>query len=277
MNPAAAGTVHDCESSRHAITVGSRLLANPSHETFMTVKPILASLLLALGAGAAQAHQVWIEQPANGSAVLRFGEFGENLRETSPGLLDKFGKPTALRISSQGQQPLTATKSANGFVLSGRAAAGESLVAEDARYPLYSMKQGDKEIKGWYHPAARYLTTTNEQAPSLTFDVVPTGKSGEFKVVFKGQPLPKAKVSAVVQSGWMKEAVSDQQGLVTFDMPWKGTYVLEAHHDDRTAGERMGDAGAEKYDVVNYVTSVTYAKPTGTAAVPAGPAAKPGK
>ena len=53
--------------------------------------------------------------------------------------------------------------------------------------------------------------------------------------------------------------------------------MLEAHHQDRRAGERMGDAGAEKYDVVNYVTAVTYTKPTGPAAVPAGPAAKPGK
>jgi hypothetical protein len=63
---AAAGTVHDCEPSHRAITACGCLFAHLINETFMTVKPILASLLLALGAGAAQAHQVWIEQPANG-------------------------------------------------------------------------------------------------------------------------------------------------------------------------------------------------------------------
>ena len=243
----------------------------------MNTKSLFATLILAFGASAAQAHHIWIEQPAGANAVVRFGEFGENLRETSPGLLDNFGKPTALRISAQGQQPLTAIKTATGFALSGKAAAGESIVAEDARYPLYTVKQGDKEGKGWYHPAARYLTSTDEQAPSLTFDVVPTGKAGEFKVVFKGQPLPKTKVSATVQAGWSKEAHSDAQGLVSFDMPWKGTYVIEASHNDRTPGERVGDAGPEKYDTVNYVMSVTLVKAGGIAAVPAGPAAKPNK
>ena len=40
----------------------------------------------------AQAHQVWIEQPGGKSAIARFGEFAENLREASPGYLDGFGK-----------------------------------------------------------------------------------------------------------------------------------------------------------------------------------------
>ena len=241
--------------------------------TIMNMKCLTSALVLVFGGTAAQAHHVWIEQPAGSAAMLRFGEFGDNLREASPGLLDRFGKPTALRISAKGQEPLTVTKKTNGFELSGSAAQGDSIVVEDRHYPLYTQKQA----KGWYLPAARYLTNFAAQAPALVFDVVPTGREGEFKVVFKGQPLPKVKVSAVVQSGWSKEAYSDAQGIVKFDMPWQGDYVFEAGHVDRSPGERAGETGSEKYDTVNYVTSVTVSKTDGLDALPAGPAGTPAK
>lgn len=232
---------------------------------------------LVCASGAAQAHQLWLEQPAGEAAVIRFGEFGDNLREASPGLLDKFGKPVATLVSAQGEKAADGSKSASGFTLPFKAGKGDSIVAEDASYPLYSWKQGDKEMRNWYHPAARLITGFAAQQPRLTLDLVPAGKPGEFKVVFKGQPLPKAKVNLVVQSGWAKEAHADEQGLVKFDMPWKGTYVAEVAHKDSTGGERQGANGAEKYDGVNYVTSLTYVKPDGVAALPAGPAATPNK
>lgn len=242
------------------------------------MKTTLTAVFAFLGlATAAQAHQIWLEQPAGQSAVIRFGEFGDNLREASPGLLDKFVKPTATLVSAKGDKTADGSKSATGFVLPFKAAKGEAIVAEEANYPLYNSKQGDKELKNWYHPAARLVTGFAPLEPKLTFDLVPAGAPGEFKLVFKGQPLPKTKVTLVTQSGWVKEGRTDEQGLVKFDMPWKGTYVAEASHNDRTGGERAGAAGAEKYDAVSYVTTLTYVKADGVAPIPAGPAAKPNK
>src|SRR3546814_4273506 len=57
-----------------------------------------------------QAHQIWLEQPDGGNATIRFGEFGDNLRETSPGLLDKFVKPQGTLVSTGGEQKADATK-----------------------------------------------------------------------------------------------------------------------------------------------------------------------
>lgn len=237
-----------------------------------------ALALIALAASSAQAHQIWLEQPAGENAVIRFGEFGENLRETSPGLLDKFVKPAATHVSSKGEHKADGSKAATGYALPFKAAAGEAIVAEEAFYPLYTGKQGDKPTTNWYHPAARLITGFAAQQPKLALDLVPNGTPGEYKLYFKGKPLPKAKVSLVVQSGWAKEAHTDAQGVVSFDMPWQGTYVAEVSHNDRTPGERAGaQGGTEKYDAVSYVTTVTYVKPDGTAAVPAGPAAAPNK
>jgi uncharacterized GH25 family protein len=237
----------------------------------------IAIAALACAAGTAQAHQIWIEQAEGQSAVIRFGEFGENLREVSPGLLDKFVKPTAVLISAQGEKNAEGSKTGNGFALPFKAGMGESIAAEEANYPFYTTKQGEKSLTNWYRPAARLITGFAPQPPKLALDLVPTGQPGEFKLFFKGQPLPKTKVTLVTQSGWAKEERSNEQGLVKFDMPWKGTYVAEVSHNDRVPGERQGVSGVEKYDAASLVTTVTYVKPEGVEPIPAGPAAEPYK
>lgn len=222
----------------------------------------------------AQAHHVWLEQDATG-ATLYFGEYGQNLRETTPGYLDKFVAPVAHRISAATAQPLTLSKTPKGFALSGSAAKGESLVAEDGRYPLSERKEGDKLVRSIYVPAARLVNTFDKQAPRLTLDLVPTGNNGadgvEVQVFYKGQPLPKAKVEVSTPLGWGKELRGDDQGRFKLSLPWKGSYVLEVKHADNSAGER----GSEKYDRASYVTSLTVSQPEGLPALPSAPVAAP--
>lgn len=245
-----------------------------THRLLPSLRTIaLVSSLLMLGT--AQAHHVWIEQNAQG-AQLFFGEFGQNMREVSPGLLDKFGGPVAQRISATGSEPLQVSKTATGFGLSARAGKGESLVAQDPAYPSFEIK-GDKPGRGIYVPAARLVTGLGKQEPTLTLDLVPTGVSGkdgaEFQAFYKGQPLPKAKVAVITPSGWAQEHHTDEQGKIKASLPWRGTYVLEMSHADRTPGERAG----EKYERASYVTSLTIHQSGGMKALPAPAAAAPGK
>ena len=222
-------------------------------------KRFIALIALLCRATPAQAHQIWIEQADGQNAVVRFGEFGENLREASPGLLDKFVKPTGTLVSGQGRTEVRRHQDGRWLHAAlHRPPPGDGIVAEDASYPLYTWKQQDKDTTNWYYPAARFITGFAAQQPKLVLDLVPTGEDGQFKLFFKDQPKAKTKVTLVTQSGWSKEAHTDEQGLVKFDMPWKGTYVAEVSFNDRTAGERAGANGAEKYDGVSYATTVTY-------------------
>lgn len=232
------------------------------------LKKTLTAAVLTVMAASAHAHHVWLEQVGNTQSVaLRFGEFGDNLREASPGLLDKFGKPTGLLINAKGEETTaTGKKTADGYTLPFVVNGGASVVAEDRSYPLSKFKKDGKDVASWYHPAARLITGFTPQQPKLALDLTPTGKDGELKLTFKGQPLAKTQVGIVTQSGWMKEAMTDEQGLVSFELPWKGQYVVEAKHSDRTPGERDG----EKYDAVSYVTSLTYVHASGLAPVAAG-------
>lgn len=239
---------------------------------------VTAAAALALGAllsaGTAQAHQVWLEQDAQG-ARLYFGEFGDNLRETSPGLLDKFVKPTARAVDAKGaEREIALAKQSGAFHLAAKAARGESLIAQEASYPAFEKKEGDKVVsRSIWTPAARWVGDFQAQAPKLTLDVVPAGKAGEFAVFYKGQPLPDAKVEVVTPSGWARTVHAGKDGRISVALPWKGTYALEVHHTDKSGAERDG----VKADTASFVTTLTLALDEGLAPLPAAPAATPNK
>ena len=242
-------------------------------------KAVVQRIALAAGLvflGNASAHQAWIEQNAKG-ATFYFGEFGENLREASPGLLDKFQMPVAHKISGKAKEIAVVSKTPRGFAISAHAAQGESLIAEETSYPSWEQKRGTTTQRGVYMPAARLVTDLKQQAPQLALDLVPTGvnskSSVELQAFYKGQPLPKAKVVLVTAAGWSQEHHTDEAGKLKVATPWRGTYVLELAHSDKTAGQR----GEEKYDFADYVTSLTLTQSTGLAALAAPAPAAPSK
>jgi hypothetical protein len=216
----------------------------------------------------AGAHHLWVEVDASGPKIY-FGEFGENLREASPGALDKL-QPTAGIAASSGNRPLDVRKTADGFAVSGRIEAADSIVAEDLRYPVFEHTRDGTKTRSIYRPAARYVPDRVPRAATLELDVVPVA-DGKYHVAFKGKPLAKAKVEVITPSGWARELRTGEDGSFEVSLPWRGIHVLEVHHTDRTPGRR----GEEAYDVVNYVTSLTVVQPEGLPPVPAPPPAKP--
>ena len=239
--------------------------------TLLTRAAAAAGALLALAvAPPALAHQIWIEPDASGTPQIHFGEFNENLREVSGKLLDSV-QPTARVVSGAGERPLSVTRGEAGLALSGRPEPGESLLAEDGRYPVSEYKQGDALVRSVYHPAARFVPDLGPREPVLALDIVPDRAPGRFRVVFRGAPLPKAKVSVVAASGWVQEVRTDEAGGFTAAFPWRSVYALEVAHADRTPGTRAGRA----YDVVNFVTTLSLARADGLEPPPPPPAAKP--
>lgn len=239
-------------------------------KTALTALAVAASFALA----SAHAHQVWIEHDAQG-AKLYFGEFGENLREASPGSLDKFVAPVAQRLKGASAEAVQVTKTPNGFALASRVIRGESLIAEEPAYPAWETTRDGKTTRGIYVPAARLVTELVKHEPRLTLDLVPTGTnsagSTEVQAFYKGQPLAKAKVAVVTASGWAQEHRTDDAGRMTVSLPWRGTYVLELSHTDTAGGTR----GADKWDRASYVTSLTVMLADGLPALPPSPPATP--
>jgi uncharacterized GH25 family protein len=241
--------------------------------TFVT-RLLACAPLLALST-VAHAHQVWLEQDAAG-AKLYFGEFGDNLHEVSPGYLDKLTLVSATVLSPKGEKAVESKKDRDGITVAGRAAKGDSVVAVDLAYPLMENKDGTKTVKTAWTPAARYVPELGPQAPKLVLDVVPTNATGEFLVVYRGAPLPKAQVNLVAVSGWSLSGATDDKGKVSFRLPWKGTYALLVRHKDPTPGKRKNaQGGDEAYDAASFATTLTFVTSTGLPSPPAPPAAPP--
>jgi hypothetical protein len=173
-------------------------------------------------------------------------------------------------VSAAGERPLAVEKSANSFAVSGKLEAADSVVAEDGRYPSFERNRDGVKSRGIYVPAARFLPDRTPRAAVLTLDVVPVA-GDKFQVVFKGKPLAKAKVSVITPSGWAREVHGGDDGIFAVALPWRGPYVFEVQHTDRTPGKR----GEEAYDQASYVTSLTVVQPQGVEPLPALPAAKP--
>jgi uncharacterized GH25 family protein len=229
-----------------------------------------SAALLVLVPAAAPAHQIWIEADKNG-AKLYFGEFAENVRESSPGYLDKFPGPTGAHLSSKGEEKLSLSKTATAFVMPARVKKGESVIAEETNYPVMERKEGAKTTRTFWTPAARYVADFTAQQPRLTLDIVPTGKPGEVQVVYRGQPLTKAEIAIVAASGWGLEKRTDEQGKASFPLPWKGSYLVKVRHVENTPGKRPAGPGQPEstYDAASFATTLSFAMPSGLASPPA--------
>ncbi|NIF86138.1 DUF4198 domain-containing protein [Comamonas sp. Tr-654] len=229
----------------------------------------LATFLLA-SLGTAQAHQVWLENNG-GQAQLFFGEFNDNLRETSPGALDKFlTTPTLAQQTASGTQQLSGQRNATGF--SYNAASQAQTLFASAAYPLIDRSKRNEPALLWV-PAARWVATPGQAvaANAQALDLVPTGKPGQLMVSFNGMALPKTKVQIVAPSGWSREAQSDEQGRVSFALPWKGLYVAEVHHSHKQGGEAQG----KSYGEASYVTTLSFSVEDGMPSPALPAAAKP--
>lgn len=229
--------------------------------------PLFAALM-AIGIGNAQAHQVWLEN-TGGQARLYFGEFNDNLREASPGALDKFlSTPELIQQSSTASQALSGALGSDSFRYTVKADA-QTLFAS-APYPLIDRSKRDLPAL-LYAPAARWVANLSQaiepQAQSL--DLVPTGRIGQFKVTYKGTPLAKVAVQLVAPSGWSREERTAEDGTVSFELPWKGQYVAEVKHSDKSGGETQG----QTYGEASLVTTLSFVQKKGapSPALPAAP------
>jgi len=230
---------------------------------------VVAALLWLSFTTAASAHALWIE-PGEGGFHLYFGEFDENLREGSPGLLDRFNPPPAAKaVGASGDTALKVEKKATSFQLSGAPAGATSVVAEQAR--VTERKQGDKVTRTLGRLSARYVTDFLELKPVIALDIVPAGKPGAFKVFQDGKPLAKAKVEVATEFGWRREYKTDEAGAFDAELPWKGTYQVEVIHTDATPGT----LGTEAYDGMRSVTTLVFRIPTGLEAPPRMPVTTP--
>ncbi|HAB19671.1 MAG TPA: hypothetical protein DCE44_24960 [Verrucomicrobiales bacterium] len=208
----------------------------------------LGWIALILGvADSALAHSVWIE-PANGQLVIRFAE-PDGKFEKSPGYLDSLSTPVAFVWVTNTPVPIQAEKRSDHFLLAGAsptnlACAETSFTVRAGRKPnFYARWQSDGTVAA---------------APLLTLDLVPTGKPGEVRAYFRGQPLGGIKAKLRTPDEKEQDLTADSQGFLRFTSAQKGLHLLTlAHHRENLVGFH----GGRPYEQNSHNASLTWSQP----------------
>jgi hypothetical protein len=198
------------------------------------------------------AHAVWIEPVADGQMGVRFAE-PDGKVETSPGRLDAMTLPVACAVKDGAAAPVTTAKKSDHFSLDG-AKADQSLCAEVTHTVMAPEgKPGRRPI--FY---ARWHTSLTVAAtPALTLDLVPTGKAGEVRVHFRGQPLGGVKATLYTEDADI-ELTADAQGFIRFEAAKAGQYLLTVgRHSEEAAGFHAG----KPYAVTSHNASLAWRQP----------------
>jgi len=193
------------------------------------------------------AHSVWIE-PFDGKMVIRFAE-PANSFEKSPGYLDSLSGPVAFTIITNAPVIVETPKKTNHFLMIGAEATNVAGVET-----IFTVRAKRKP-----HFYARWQPDGGGAGlPFLTLDLVPTGKPGEVRVYFRGQPLGGIKATLRTPDDTEKEFVADAEGFIRFASKQSGQHLLTiAHHREPIGGFHGGRA----YEQTSHNAALTWRQP----------------
>lgn len=210
-----------------------------------------AILILAL-LDSAHAHYVWLERDGDGPVRAYFGEWIDDIREKTGGLLDRFKAPRVFLGTSDEPLPVKRNENNLEFAVKGR---GDVRFVDSSVPPREDKEKGGVTKTIYYAKAGR-----SETAAKLDLELVPTQVNGKtFVLLFFGAPLAKAELTIIGPSKWEKPLVTDDQGRITLPTPWAGRYVLEITYFD----ERPGGSGEEKFSRTRHISSLSFMQQTG--------------
>lgn len=207
----------------------------------------ITALLISLPASA---HFIWLEQ-ADGQTKLYFGEYEGGLREKTGDRLDTIAAPEAMTLDNKALA--VATKRAADYIAI-EGANNQPVIAHEFSMKVKDMTKYHYGIaKPMYY--ARIGTGKAEAASSHALDIQPLANN-KVRVNLNGKPLAKAKLKVMAPNQWLQELDADDNGEVTFNMPWAGLYVLEAIHLEPSKGAYQN----EVYENIRHVSTLTIVK-----------------
>jgi hypothetical protein len=200
----------------------------------------------------AHAHYVWLERDGDGPARVYFGEWIEDIREKSGGLLDRIKAPRVFLGTSN--DALAVKRNENNLEIAAKGR-GDLRLVDSSMAPREDKEKGSTTKTIYYARAGR-----SEPSGKLDLEIVPVkANANEFIVLFAGAPLPKAEVTVAAPPKWEKRLTTDEQGRITVPTPWAGRYVMEVIHFD----EKPGSGSSEKASRTRHISSLSFVQQDG--------------
>ncbi|NIJ45617.1 putative GH25 family protein [Wenyingzhuangia heitensis] len=200
------------------------------------------------------AHYMWIETNSIGKVgqsqevKVYFGEYTYGVTEKVKG--DAFHKVqnfTLWVIDAQGNKSALKTSPKENFYVakfSPKNKGTYTVVLDNNKIDVIDYTKYDFGIfKTHYHSVAKVQVgkksnaTATVNANGITVkDVSETKKTIKLQVLFKNKALAKNEVKVFVADLWTKTLKTDENGYVSFDMPWDTKYIVEITNKEEVPG-----------------------------------------
>lgn len=198
------------------------------------------------------AHYLWLERDGAGATRAYYGEWADDIREKTGGLLDRFKNPRV--VIGAGTEPLPVKRNANHLEFA-TAGAGDVRLLENSVAPRDDNEKGGKTRTVYYAKHGRMDTKGN-----LDFELVPAAANGNnFVLMFLGAPLAKTELTIVGPPKWEKKLTTDDHGRITLPTPWAGRYVIEVIHFEA----KPGTMGNESFERTRHISTLSFVQSSG--------------
>jgi len=223
------------------------------------MKKLIATLLLiTLPVLSASAHYLWIE--TNGKGALgqaqeirvHYGEYTYGVIEKVEGeafpLVSKF---TLWAIAPDGTKTPLSTVAKEDHYLASFTPSQKgvyTIALNNNEIDVIDYTQYDFGIfKTHYHSTAKILVGTDGDTKTASPDGIVIkqlendGEVIKLQVLYKGEPIAKNELKVYVSDLWSKTLFTDDNGEVSFALPWNTKYIVETTTKEEIPGTYNGD------------------------------------
>ncbi|MDC6362567.1 MULTISPECIES: DUF4198 domain-containing protein [Flavobacteriaceae] len=219
----------------------------------------IALMLLLFGMATANAHYLWIETEGNGTlgqpheVRVHFGEYTYGVIEKVKGeAFPSVSKFTLWVIAPDGSKIELKTTPEEEYYLA-HFTPNENgvytVVMNNNEIDVIDYTQYDFGIfKTHYHSTAK-VQIGNTDADTKTANpngivvkqLTHNGNEVKLQVLYKGQPLAKNELQIYVADLWSKTLHTDDNGEVSFALPWNTKYIVETTTKEEVPGSYKGE------------------------------------
>lgn len=222
-------------------------------------KSILTILFIITASMQSFAHYLWVETSPTGvinqeqEIKVYFGEYTYGVIEKVNGeafpavkdftlwVVDANGKKTVLKVTAKEDYYITYyTPKSNGTY---------TILLNNNAIDVIDYTQYDFGIfKTHYHSITKFevgeskTATVTQNKSGITIKNIPVSNEDvKLQVLYKNKALAKNEVKIYVSDLWSKTLETDENGYISFKLPWKTKYIVETTIKEEVPGTYKGE------------------------------------
>ncbi len=230
-------------------------------------------IVILLAAGHSFAHYLWVETHSRGKVGeeheirIYFGEYTYGVTEkVEDEAYSKVKDFTLWVVNASGKKTKLKPKSRATYYLAAFTPEAEgtyTVMLDNDNIDVIDYSQYDFGIfKTHYHAVAKVQvgeklseTVAGNQAGVTVKNVPAEAGMIKLQVIYKNEALPKNEVKVFVADQWSKTLETDENGYVSFNLPWPTKYIVEITKKEEVPGNYRGtDYKFIWHCVIHYLT-----------------------